>query len=471
MGRIHKSLIDAANEPATIILPHLFTPRVYQLPFLRSMNSGIKRACWVVHRRSGKTKTVLNFAVNEAFKRVGAYYHCFPEYGQGRKIVWDGIDKDGMPFLSHIPTEVRESTNQSEMKIKLTNGSIYQIIGADNYDSLVGPNPIGLIFDEWAVSDRYPQAWDYFRPILVENKGWAVFPYTPRGRNHGFTLYQMALNNPNWFCSLLTVDDTGVITKEEIQREREAGMSESMIEQEFYCSFLASMENILIPFEFINQALHRDAPYVKLPRLAGGDCARFGDDRSTLVIRQGAYIIHGEWWKGLDNVQLAGKFIDRFRSGYYDAIAIDVIGMPGVYDIVKSARVPCTAVNVAENSPSHPERFHRLRDELWWKVRELFQEQTCVISKGMPEKIRKELVADIQDVHYTYKGISGQILVERKDEMKKRLGFSPDLGDALCCTLAPGLEFKVKSQDRVPFGYAISVPEIVDYDPLKYGLA
>lgn len=472
MGRIHKSLVDAVNEPVTLTLPHLFTPRAYQLPFLRAMDSGIKRACWVVHRRSGKTKTVLNLAIKKAFERVGAYYHCFPEYGQGRKIVWDGIDKDGNKFLDHIPMGIRESTNNSEMKIKLINGSLYQIIGADNYDSLVGPNPVGIILDEWAVSDRYPQAWDYFRPILVENGGWAAFPFTPRGRNHGWNLYQMALSNPNWFCQLLTTDDTGAINQDDIQRERESGMSESMIQQEFYCSFLASMENILIPFEFINQALRRDTPYMKLPRLAGGDCARFGDDRSSLVIRQGHHVIHGECWKNLDNVQLAGRYIDRYRSGMYDAIAIDVIGMPGVYDIVKSSGVPCVAVNVSESASVHPERFHRMRDELWWKLREFFQEQLCSISKGIKDEIRRDLVADIQDIRYSYKGITGQILVERKDEMKKRLGFSPDLGDALCCTFAPGLESKVTIQERTPFGrvqaFGAAIPP---YDPLTFGLA
>ncbi|PIV86717.1 hypothetical protein COW49_03845, partial [Candidatus Kaiserbacteria bacterium CG17_big_fil_post_rev_8_21_14_2_50_51_7] len=117
------------------------------------MDSGIRRALIVWHRRSGKTKTLLNFAIKKAFERVGAYYHAFPEYGQGRKIIWDGIDREGNNLLDiHIPHSIRKSANKTEMKIELINGSIYQIIGADNYDSLVGPNPVGIIFDEWAVS-------------------------------------------------------------------------------------------------------------------------------------------------------------------------------------------------------------------------------------------------------------------------------------------------------------------------------
>jgi hypothetical protein len=88
---------------------------------------------------------------------------------------------------------------------------------------------------------RYPRGWDYVRPILAENDGWAVFNFTPRGYNHGKDLYDMSIGNPDWFTSLLTVDDTGAITKDAIEDERRSGMSEEMIQQEFYCSFEAEM--------------------------------------------------------------------------------------------------------------------------------------------------------------------------------------------------------------------------------------
>lgn len=163
-----------------IQIPYHFTPRSYQLPFLDAMDSGCKRACWVVHRRGGKDKTALNYTVSQAFRRVGTYYHCLPTYNQGRRVIWDARDKDGFKFTDHLPLPLRKSTNNTEMKIELINGSIWQIIGADNYDAVVGANPVGIVFSEWAVSDNYPKAWEYFRPMLAENGGWAVFIYTPR---------------------------------------------------------------------------------------------------------------------------------------------------------------------------------------------------------------------------------------------------------------------------------------------------
>lgn len=446
-------------------IPYNYSPRGYQMAFFDAMDSGRKRACLVWHRKSGKTMSLFNFAIKKAFERVGTYFHCFPEYAQGRKVLWEGMDNEGHRYVeNHLDEVMVRGKNKNEMKLELSNGSIWQIIGADNYDSLVGPNPVGLILDEWAVSTRYPTAWDYFRPILAQNGGWAVFVYTPRGRNHGWDLHTMALTNPEWFYQLLTVDDTRAVTREAIDSERKAGMPESMIQQEFYCSFLASTENILIPFEFINNALHRPATHLRSPRLAGADCARYGDDRSALVVRQGFQIGHVETWKNLSNTQLAGKLIDRYLTGFYDAVAIDTIGMPGVFDMVHDSDVPCIGVNVAENSPLHEERFYRLRDELWWRGREFFESNNAVISQTIPEELRRAFIADIQNVHYKYKEFSGEILVESKDKMKETLGFSPDIGDAFIHSFMPGLEAKAR------YGKMSTVEKTSDFNPLTYGL-
>ena len=117
----------------------------------------------------------------------------------------------------------------------MTNGSAIQLIGTDNVDSIVGSNPVGCVFSEFALQD--PSAWDYLRPILRENGGWACFDFTPRGKNHGYKLYQMAKDNPEWFAEILTVEHTKVLTPEQIDQERLEGMSEEMIQQEYYCSF------------------------------------------------------------------------------------------------------------------------------------------------------------------------------------------------------------------------------------------
>lgn len=181
--------------------------------------------------------------IRRAHQRVGAYHYLFPTYGQAKKVIWEGKDKDSFPFLGHIPPELllpRGGKNETELKLSFRNGSIIQLIGTDNYDAVIGTNPVGTVWSEYSLQD--PGAWNYFRPILRENGGWAIFNFTPRGHNHGKTMYDMAMSlqaqgDPAWFCQKLTVDDTQAITAEDIDAERREGMDEDLIQQEFYCSF------------------------------------------------------------------------------------------------------------------------------------------------------------------------------------------------------------------------------------------
>ena len=232
--------------PINITIPHNFVPREYQLPALAKMDgpNGLKRAVTVWHRRAGKEKTWINFMAAKSVDRIGTYFYLFPTYAQAKKVLWDGKDGSGFPFMGHFPKEYRKSQNESELRLELINGSAIQLIGTDNIDSVVGSNPIGCVFSEYALQD--PSVWDYIRPILRENGGWAVFDFTPRGKNHGYKLYEMAKDNPEWFAQILTVEDTfkidngvrrRVITDEDIDAERREGMSEEMIQQEYYCSF------------------------------------------------------------------------------------------------------------------------------------------------------------------------------------------------------------------------------------------
>lgn len=225
------------------VVPYNFAPRGYQKPFVEAMEDK-DRAALVWHRRAGKDKTMLNFTFKKMFDRVGIYFYLLPTYAQGKKIVWNGIDRDGFKHMDHLPQYLRRRTNNAEMLVEAVNGSIFQVVGTDNYDSIMGTNPVGVVFSEYSLQN--PIVWDFIRPILAENGGWAIFNYTARGKNHGYDLIEMAKANPKWFAQVLTVrdtkrpDGTPVISDEIIQEERDAGMDESLIKQEFYCDFNAA---------------------------------------------------------------------------------------------------------------------------------------------------------------------------------------------------------------------------------------
>lgn len=224
-----------------IQLPHLYKPRLYQVPLWKAFDEGYKRIIQLWHRRSGKDLTDLNLVAREMWENIGNYYYTFPTYSQGKKALWEGRGKDGVRYLDHFPKELLDGKpNDTEMKIKYKNGSLFQVIGVEDADKIVGTNPRGIVFSEYSLQN--PKAWEYMRPILAENKGWAIFNYTPRGKNHGYKLYETAKGNPKWWISKLTVDDTKVLTKEDIEEERMSGMTEDMIQQEFYCSFISAIQ-------------------------------------------------------------------------------------------------------------------------------------------------------------------------------------------------------------------------------------
>jgi hypothetical protein len=224
------------------IVLNKFVPRPYQLPIIEAIESkGYRHVLAIMPRRAGKDITAWNLCIRELLRKVCVIYYIFPTYSQGKKILFDSITNEGFRILDYLPEELIESKNSQEMKIKLTNGSLFQIVGSDNYDSLMGTNPQGVVFSEYSLQD--PRAYQYIRPILTANQGWALFLSTPRGKNHLWELYNIALQSPNWFCYKLTVDDTQHIPLSEIQKEREDGiMSEDLIQQEYYTSFSLGVE-------------------------------------------------------------------------------------------------------------------------------------------------------------------------------------------------------------------------------------
>jgi intein/homing endonuclease len=132
-----------------ISLPYQYTPRFYQLPFFQALEAGYKRFDLVWHRRAGKDLTIINATAvamsdtnnKTGYGGVGSYYYFFPTFAQGKKVIWDGTTgrnretgELGKRFLSFIPEELRATTWNDEMKIRLKNGSMFQIIGTDNYD-------------------------------------------------------------------------------------------------------------------------------------------------------------------------------------------------------------------------------------------------------------------------------------------------------------------------------------------------
>lgn len=193
-------------------IPINWAPRAYQREAWDVLTTGTqRRAALVWHRRAGKDLFAINLIATQIFQRIGIYWHVLPTYRQGSKAVWNGKTRDGRSFLSHLPMETATRIRDDEMTVWFPNpfdpaqpGSMYQVIGADDPDRLVGSNPVGIVFSEWSIMPK--KVWDLTRPILAENGGWAVFIFCVTG-------------------STLVPTEDGLLRMDEIADGRDVGFS------------------------------------------------------------------------------------------------------------------------------------------------------------------------------------------------------------------------------------------------------
>lgn len=307
---------------ATIQLPNNWRPRDYQGPIWSYLEGGGRRALEIAHRRWGKDDVALNWAAVSAFERVAPYWHMLPEAAQARKAIWEAVNPHtGKRRIDEaFPVELRETTRENEMFIRFVNGSTWQVVGSDNYNSLVGSSPAGVVFSEYALAD--PAAWAYLRPILLENGGWAVFITTSRGNNHAKALLDAAKDNPDWFAEVSTARDTGAFTQAQLDSElaeyvAQFGVAEgkALFEQEYLCSFDAAVVGAYYAGEL--------------------DQAR-SENRITDVLYDGAASVDTYWDLGFSDAT-AIWFIQRI-GGKIQAIEYQEWVAAGLLEVAKAIR-------------------------------------------------------------------------------------------------------------------------------------
>lgn len=242
-----------------LLIPNNWQPRPKQMPLWNYLEQGGKRAVAVWHRRFGKDDVMLNWGAVSAMMRPASYWHCLPLFSQCRKAIWTAVDPvTGKRRIDQaFPHEIRENTNDQEMFIRFKNGSTWQMVGSDRYDSLVGAGVAGVCFSEFALAN--PSAWGYIKPMVEANNGWATFISTPRGRNHFKDLFEYAERTPSWFAERLSIHDTHVLSVAQITEARAEyhamygeEMGEAMFMQEYEVSFNAAILGAFYAREMAN---------------------------------------------------------------------------------------------------------------------------------------------------------------------------------------------------------------------------
>jgi hypothetical protein len=222
------------------------------------------------HRRARKTTTAIYQMVVQAQRRVGVYWHIFPTYGEAKDAVW----RDPHMLFDIIPNSLIARKNETELVIYFKNGSVYQLKGSDDPEALRGPNPVGVIFDEF--DTQKADAWGVVEPIIRANGGWVWFIGTPRGKQKLFEFYHRGQTGHSEWCSwLLKASQSGIVPADQLVESKKS-MTDSLYRQEWECEFIEAAGSVFRGVEEIMVATPKP-PEKEHLYLMGVDLAKVQD--------------------------------------------------------------------------------------------------------------------------------------------------------------------------------------------------
>lgn len=250
--------------------------------------------------------------------------------------------------------------------------------------------------------------------------------------------------SPHWVKVHGRMADNPRVTEADLEMEakQRGGKSSNDYIIHVEGDFPSSDDDGLIPAYLIDASVEREdaVPSDLRPIHWGVDPAGPGRDRSVIVKRHDNKIIGIEERRGLSITQLSYLIRDQYQAltpaeRKRVIISVDANGLGrGLADNLADFGLPVKAVTT-QSSPTKGrdakgnEKFAKLRDQLWWEVKEWFATEAGSIPFCVP------LIRELKAPTYDYDN-RGAIKVEGKKEMKKRLKMSPDYADALCLTFA-----------------------------------
>ena len=231
-----------------------------------------------------------------------------------------------------------------------------------------------------------------------------------------------------------------------------------IVAQEIDINYEASITDSYIPGHLVDVAMAKGPADVEGngPIKIGVDPARFGDDKSAIVVRRGRVVLSVDEYSGLDTMQLASRVETKaksFPAGAVGQIAVDVIGIgAGVADRLRmifpdkldrdgNVKEPSIVQDVNSSLRVDDGRNYNLRAAMWEGGYDWLSMQPCSLPKDGGMK------AELCALRYLFKG--GLRLIESKEDAKKRGIKSPNKADALMLTFAyPCAEKKDKTRRR-----------------------
>lgn len=358
----------------------------------------------------------------------------------------DLVDKIGDPdcifekmriILRNLPDEFlplgyEEKRNATFLKIiNPANGTIIKGEAGDN----IGRGGRSSIYfkDESAFYERP----DKIEAALSQNSDVKIDVSTPNGTGNPF--YRKRHGGQIPVFTFHWKDDPRK-TQEWYENQKRI-LDPVILAQEVDIDYTASVKNNLIDGTTVQNAMHRKVEFeIYGPKILGVDPARYGDDRTAFVFRQGRVCHWITTGRKLSTMEIVGQVNHWMTDYWFDAVMVDTIGLgAGVYDALAEKWgeriVPVESSNTADD----PVKYYNKRIEMWCDMRDWLKGEVKLPNNS-------ELIVDLTAPQYHFNS-NGQRQLEKKEDMKKRGVKSPDIGDALAMTFAEEVDYYHESDE------------------------
>lgn len=199
----------------------------------------------------------------------------------------------------------------------------------------------------------------------------------------------------------------------------------------------------------------REDQYSFSQKRLGIDVARFGDDRTVIFPRQGLAAFKPEEMRGARTTDIAARVM-KFKNAFGSEMEfVDDTGHWGHGVIDNLIAAGYSPLGIQFHGPALDPRYKNRRAEMWLQMAEWVKRGGCL--PNIPSMVGELTVP-------TYTFANGRFILEDKDLIKKRLGRSPDLADALALTFAIP---EMPSEQGLPASFRKAGKFVSEYDPFE----
>lgn len=342
-----------------------------------------------------------------------------------------------------------------DLRLKLRFGAA-TAAASDNPENIEGAHADSLLYIYDESKTIKAETWDAVEGAFSGAResglpeAFALAVSTPGKKSGRF--YDIQARKPgyeDWSVKAITKEDAvnaGRISEHWVkQRARQWGEKSSIFINRVLGEFHSGDEDSAIPLDWVEQAIERwrewDAdgrPPVDGPVYLGTDIARSGTDSTVFVLRQGPLVETIETDSKMDTMQAVAAIQAKLANRRFTPI-VDTIGVGGgVVDRLRELDIrviPYTGNSkTKQRDRSHAFGFYNTRSYAYWHLREL-------LDPGFDSNIMlppdDQMTADLTAPEWEYTtGKPPLIKIEAKDAVVKRLGHSPDIGDAVVMSYA-----------------------------------